>query len=54
MNWASHEALFIYFESSCFREEFLIGAMEVCDLVAIKVPDPGGNFVDEVLIVGHQ
>jgi hypothetical protein len=34
---------------------FLVGAFEVGDfVVAFEVPDAGGDFVDEVVIVGYE
>ena len=33
---------------------FLVCAFEIFDLVIVKVPDAGGNFVDQVVVMRHQ
>ncbi len=36
------------------RLVFLVGALEILDLVVIEVPDAGRRFVDQIVVVGHQ
>src|ERR1035438_627049 len=31
-----------------------VGALEVFDVAVVEVPDAGGDFVDQIVIVGHQ
>ena len=33
---------------------FLVRALEVLDDTLVKVPDAGGHFVDEVVVVGDE
>src|SRR5258707_10974349 len=37
-----------------YRLIVLIRALEIFDRVVIEVPDSGGDFVDQVVVVGHQ
>jgi hypothetical protein len=34
--------------------EFFVGAFEVLDVAAAKVPDAGGDFVDDVFVVADE
>jgi hypothetical protein len=36
------------------RLVFLVGALEIFDPFAVEVPDSGGNFLQQIVIVGDE
>ena len=36
------------------RLVFLVRALEILNLIIVKVPDASGNFIDQIVIVGDE